>query len=198
MKAFNKNNFSIASLVKREQREQVHVTDDYTEVTNGHFLVRVSSVEIKKEDLPEGPAGSKPSEAPIGTVVSCSSAKKICDAIPKTHMPILNAAWQGKNSDKEFIEFLTTDLEDWTPVIVRRITEHFPDTDKILSETRTPQAKIAFDVGYMKRLCEQLIKMGVKTTKLDIYGQKEAMEMKTLTGDGQDVTILLMLVVRED
>jgi len=199
MKTFNKNNFSIASLVKREQRrDQVHITDNHTEVTNGHFLVRISSGEMKKEDLPESLAGLKPDETPINTVISCSSAKKIHDAIPVvTHRPILNTAWQGKNSDEAFIEFLATDLESWTPVVARRLEERFPDTDKVLAKEE-PQVKIAFNVDYMKRLCEQLARMGIKTTKLNIYGEKEAMEMKAQTDDGQDVTILLMPVKRED
>jgi len=198
MRTFNKNNFSIASLVGREKKyEEIHITDGYTEVTNGHFLMRVYSAETEKGDLPESPVGSKPNEDPIDTTISCLSAKKICDAIPKTHMPILNAAWQGSNSNEEFIEFLTTDLDSWTPVAARRSAKSFPDTDKVFSKG-TPQTKIAFNVDYMKRLCEQLTRMGIRTAKLNIYGKEEAMEMKAQTDDGQDVTILLMPVIRED
>ena len=192
MKAFNKNNFSIAPLAIGGDYEVLHVTDDYTEATNGHLLIRVSSVETEKESLPVPPSGNSPNETPIDAVIPCSSAKKIHDTIPKLrHNERLEIVWQGENSSKEHIEFLATDFEDWMPIISRKIDRQYPPTDKVFPEEK-PQIETRFNVNYMKKICEQLGKMGIKEVDLNFYGNSKVLEMEASTIQEQKVIILLM------
>ena len=197
MKAFNKNNFSIASLAISGPYEGLHITDDYTEVTNGHLLIRISSVETEKESLPIPPSGSLPNEDSIDIVIPCSSAKKIHDTIPKLrYNERLEIVWQGENSSKEYIEFLATDLEDWMPVISRKLSAQYPPTDKVFPEEK-PQIETRVSVDYMKKMCEHLTKMGIKEFDLNFYGNSKVLEMEASTVEGQKVTILLMPRIRD-
>ena len=55
MKVFNKNNFTINTLAPGQSnyaKSNLHITHDFTEVTNGHYIIRVYSKD-QNDDLPE-------------------------------------------------------------------------------------------------------------------------------------------------
>jgi len=87
---FNKTNFRIYSLAEKEARYHlngIHVTPDYTEVTNGHYLIRVDAPYKgkRKEALKDCPIVNK--QAPVTRecefVIPTEAAREIEKNIPK-------------------------------------------------------------------------------------------------------------------
>ena len=62
----------------------IHFTSDFTEVTNGHYLVRITNPKIDPGDLPNGPNGSKVYTEQIETIIPAETAKQIQKNIPKS------------------------------------------------------------------------------------------------------------------
>ena len=197
MKLFNKNNSMIYSLVPKdnEHYQRIRITDDFTEVTNGHYLLRVSTKEEKKEDVPETD-NLKPLKGKINAVISASSAREIEKAIPKKHwQEILNNTWVGQNTNEETIEFISTDLDTWKPVIAKKCTEKYPNTDSLMAANLKdkPSAEICFSPEYMEQICQQSRKAGINMVKLSFYGANRAMKIEgTKIESGQKITVLLM------
>lgn len=197
MKLFNKNNFMIHSLVPKDSAhyQRIRITDDFTEVTNGHYLLRVSTKEEKKEVVPETD-NLKPLKGKINTSISADSAKEIEKAIPKKHwQEILNNTWVGKNTNNETIEFISTNLDTWKPVIARKCTEKYPNTDALIAVNLTdkPSAEICFSPKYMEEICQQFRKAEISMVKLSLYGPNKTMKIEgTKIEGGQKITVLLM------
>jgi hypothetical protein len=195
---FNKFNFDLASLAAGEQRyclNGIHVTNDFTEVTNGHYLMRISTPQINPDELPYGPNQEKPYTGPINAIVSADAAKQIQKNIPKNgNLPILNNAFPGPNTkeDGSSIEFVTTDLETWNPVSVRPVGAKYPNCDAVWPK-KQPNLVMGFNPDYMMKLCQQFKKNKVKVVKLSIYGIHEAMMFEGKNEDTeQDIKALLM------
>ena len=94
---FNKTNFRIHSLAEKASGDYstgIRVTPDFTEVTNGHYLVRVDAPfkGKRKEALRDLPicGDFKPVEKECRFVISADSAKEIERNTPnKEHIPVL-------------------------------------------------------------------------------------------------------------
>jgi len=79
---------------------------------------------------------------------------------------------------------------------VRNQEGRYYDTEKIIPVAK-PKIKLGFNAEYMKKLCEQVTKMGIKGVELSIYGEDKPMKIKGKTSDSetgseQEVLILLM------
>lgn len=200
---FNKTNFRIASLLKTGQWKQrphdyLHVTDGFTEVTNGHYLMRVDSVKLfKKEGLPII-ANIKPKKGKTECLVSKETAQLIEKTIPKSKdLPILEHAWIGANNDKEKTTFVITDMVTETPIVSRNADFQYPATTKLFQKQKEkePKIEIALDPDYMARLCQQFVKAGITYIKLAIYNETETMRLiGTNTETQQEIKALLMPV----
>ena len=198
MKVFNKNNFMIHSLVPTHTRyaqSNLHITSEFTEVTNGHYLIRVYTRENEDNELPETD-NLKPSIEKVDVLISVNSAREIERAIPNSknagHMPILKNAWIGKNTNEETIEFICTDLETWKPVIARKVDERYANTEAIMPKEK-PGTEICFNPEYMEKLCQQFKKAEIGRIKLSIYGNEKAIKLEGKnTADSQRVVALLM------
>jgi len=208
VKLYNRHNFNIASLLPKgygyNVQGNLHITDKYTEASNGHFLIRISTQDILREDLPTN-NGLEPNSSKIDVLIDKDSAKKIQQNIPKNTRTFhhLNSTWIGKNTDNEKAEFIIIDITDWTPVIVRKQEGKFFNTDAIIDDLKKEKSiiELGFNAEYMKGLCEQIIKLKPKAcakgVKLSIYGKDKAIKMEaetndTETGAEQKILILLM------
>jgi len=199
---YNKHNFSIHSLCDKDRDYLgVHVTPEFTEVTNGHYLFRVSTPEIDMDDVPEAPNHPRISPEMISKednicdfVIHKDSGKAIENMIPNRHsyLPVLSNTWLGANTNKEQVEFISTDLEIANSKIIRKAEGKYCNTDKIWSDKEI-KVSLGFNPDLMLKLCQQLKKMDIKYVKMDIRDENEAIE---LTGKsietGQDIRALLM------
>ena len=117
MKIYNKNNFRIISLIKKPHyryAHKLHVTKDFTEVTDGHFLMRVASKEIKIEELPGSENASTPLNKNKTCLLSVKMALRILKLIPRNKkVPAIQHSWFGKKTTTKCTELIATDLETW-------------------------------------------------------------------------------------
>ena len=197
---YNRNNFSIHALCDKDRDYLgVHVTPEFTEVTNGRYLLRVSTPEVGKEDLPEAPGHPRKElkeeeRETIGSfTIHKDAAKAVENMIPKEKYPIiLDNTWLGMNTNEEQAEFISTDLEVANSKIIRKIDGRWPKTDSVFPSGEI-ESTLGFDPDLMLKLCQQLKKMEVKYIKMDIRGENSPIE---LTGDinetSQKVKALLM------
>jgi len=207
IKLFNKQNFSIASLAPNKntyQQEFIHITDNYTEVTNGHYLCRITTQSIAKEDLPIN-NGLKPNNKEIEMLIDKDSAKKIEQNIPtdKDAPPtkFLKSTWVGKNTNEDKAEFIMTDIVNWTPINVQKQEGRYYNTDAIIESVEKDKAviEIGFNVEYMKKLCDQVIKLQskryTKCARLSIYGAEKAMKIEAKTDDTETEKEQKMIII---
>ncbi len=202
---YNRNNFAIAVLAPGAERhylDGIHITPEFTEVTNGHYLVRVSRPEgLEVADLPavhEIMTGKKKGQK-IDFILPASAAKEIEKAIPKNGtIPILRNAWLGDNTNEEYIEFISTDLETHRPIKARKIEAKYPNTEAVLPKT-PPNMSIGFNPDLMIKLCQQFKKMKINAVKLDLRGITEAMALSGQCPETlQKIEALLMPIKIDD
>jgi len=196
---YNKNNFSIHALCDKDRDYLgVHVTPKFTEVTNGHYLLRVSTPEIDMDDLPEAPnhpriaVQTNAEEEACNFVIHKDSGKAIESMIPKHSFPALNSAWIGANTNKEQVEFISTDLEITNSKIIRKLEAKYCDTDRIWPDKEI-KASLGFDPDLMLKLCQQLKKMDIRHIQMSIRDENTAIELTGKNNEtGQDIRALLM------
>lgn len=197
---FNKINFRIHSLATKgsgDYSNGIRITPYFTEVTNGHYLVRVNTPfksQWKKilKDLPL--SDHKPIEKECEFIVHANAAKEIEKNIPnsKTH-PISNHAWIVAD-EKEKATFFTTDLQTEKPVTFRKSDVQYPDTDAIIEE-RKGKAPIVIGLNpdYMMQICQQYKKADIRCVSLSLYDLHKAMKiMGTSVESQQTITTILM------
>jgi len=196
MKVFNKNNFMIHSLVPREYKYGlgIHITNDFTEATNGHYLIRVYCRDEEKDNLPET-ENLKPSEEKIDALISADSAREIERAIPKgLSTEALNSAWIGKNTNENRVEFICTDLETWRPIIARKMEGKFARTESVMNIMKEPIIKIGLNVEYVERLCQQFKKAGIRTIEVSVYGKEDAVKLEGKSADEKEQKVVALLM----
>ena len=203
---YNKANFRIHSLAGKDRYggESIHVTPDYTEVTNGHYLIRVDAphndIYRKKtlQDLPQ-PNGYKPVEKECEFVLPANTAKEIERNIPQARsLPELKYAWIVENTE-DTATFLTTDLQTHKPVVFRKLEGRYPSTERIMNtyEDNAP-ITIGFNPDYMMKICDQYKKAGITCVALSLYGLNQGMRLEgTDIENNQTITTILMPVKTE-
>ena len=199
---YNKNNFQIAELTPKEGKyyqNGVHVTNEYTEVTNGHYAVRVSTPKDGKEMVSEFPLlnGKEPVELEEdGCIISSKFAKAVGDAIPKNlSLPVLQntVAVESKGDD---IEFAVTDLDVTRFLRGRKIDSKFPDIDAVIHK-EDGEFVISVDPDYLIKVMQQYKKMKIKTARFDFYGQNSAIKITGKDDKEQKCLSILMPVKTE-
>lgn len=192
----NKRNFAILRLVSNGYYiTGIRLTEKFTEVTNGHYLVRVSTPKgLDLKELPRDKIHRPYPNKRIDVVVPVDVAKKIAAGIPSSSsIPILNGTWLGSNTSKELAEFLTTDLSTWNASTFALEDHKFPDTDKLLRKKRRAKLKVGFNIRYLRDIFDALLKMGFESTLLEFRGDKEPVRiLASKIGEDQDVVALLM------
>lgn len=206
---YNRNNFSIASLCSGESKyylNGIHFTPEHTEVTNGHYLARVSvpfsgkSLKEALNDLPkvehyepkkENGNGEECFTFPVGASIEVEKS------IPKERdLRALNNAWITENTNKEEAEFVTTDLTTTRPIKARKIEGKWVNSDAIMPKDK-PEMTLGFNPEYMFKICRLFQKMKLRQVRLDIYGEKKAMRMIGKTEEDQEVIVLLMPTITD-
>jgi len=204
---FNKTNFRIYSLAEKEARyylNGIHVTPDYTEVTNGHYLIRVDAPYKgkRKEALKDCPIVNEqvPVEKECEFVIPADTAKEIEKNIPKERsLTQLNNAWVVEDTE-ETATFITTDLNTTKPITFRKIDGKSLNTNAVIDNvSKKAPITIGFNAEYMMKICQQYKKADIKCVSLSLFGLKKAMKLEgTSTEHDQTITTVLMPCVLGD
>lgn len=203
---FNRHNFSIASLCpKAEDRyiaNGIHLTKDYTEVTNGHYLIRVNvpfkgESKEKIEHYPSLEGKEIKTDFPLdqSVIVDFETAKDIEKAIPKHKtLDILNHAIISTDSNDKETEFITYDLVRQKSIKSVNSGGRYPNTEAVLkpSEESNKTLIIGVNPEYLMKLGQQFKKMGCKNMKLEFQDKDHAIRISAITDEQQDVIALLM------
>ena len=198
---YNKTNFRIHSLAEKESRyylNGLHVTPNYTEVTNGHYLIRVDAPFSGKrkevlKDLPT-PNNYKPVTKESKFILPADTARELEKNIPNERsITILNNAWLVEDKEDE-ATFITTDMQTTKPVTFRKVDQRFPNTDSILEKIpKDAPITIGFNPDYMIKICQQYKKAGIQGVALSLYGTETAMKIQGKdVHNEQTITSLLM------
>lgn len=204
---YNKTNFRIASLAPGDERyylNGIHITEDFTEVTNGHYLMRVASVKKgEHNELPER-EGLKPAKGEINCTIGAKVSKEIEKAIPVRRkvntLPILQHSWIVQNgAGNGQVKFMTTDLEQDQIITADKIDGQYPRTDKVLDTIKKEKVvtEISFSAEYMMKLCEQFKEAEIKKITLTIHGETKAMELKGENVNEQQKIVALLMPMRD-
>lgn len=194
----NKFSLDLVILAEKENRyylNGLHVTSEFTEVTNGHYVMRISNVKVDPNDYPVGPNGETLYTKPIDIIVPTEVVKRLQKNIPtKVHIPILQNAIPGGNTkeDMSSVEFVMFDLTVWSPIIFKPENAKYPNTDAVMPEKQA-ELEIGFNPDYMIKICQQFKKNGVGCVKLSLYGAESAMQLEGKNMDtNQEIKAVLM------
>lgn len=199
MTVLNKKNLDICRLSPGdvEHNSGLHITEKFTEITNGHYVVRVSIVKQDSVELPKSKLHKPLKRKRIDCIIEKKTAEKVMKMISGRggeYRSWENFAWIGQNTDAKNTEFITSDLETFNTIVEKRNGKKFPDVNKLMKSqglTRKGKTRIAFNPEYMKKICEQFGKTGVRSIKLTFYNENKAIKLEGLGGD-QEITALLM------
>ena len=194
----NRNNLALHKLCEKDRYylNGIHVTDDYTEVTNGHYLVRVSTIRQDIDDMPNDLNGNGPTIKQVETIIKAEDAKDIEGTLPKVGYPAVDQKAWFINQDDEKLNIGAFE-KSWT---IAPLDGRFPRVDNIwpAKQGKEAQSIIRFNLEYMERLCA-FMKKALKSkhcnpnVKLTIYNENTAMELTAEDSDtGQTIEALLM------
>ena len=202
---YNKHNFSIHNMDDRRTIIRgIRVTKDFTEITNGHYAVRVYTpfqdcIESTVKDLPDVGEHLNVATDFESCVIALRVAKEVEKAIPAkaTFAPILENAWITQRTDAKHIEFCTSDLDITKPIRAKVEDIRYPDIDAIIPTKKEPEYVTAFSAEYMMKICQQFKRMGINCVDIDFFGKESAIKMSGKTAEGQKLLVVLMPMKRE-
>lgn len=185
----NQANLDTVQFVKRGEGETslggVHITEEYTESTNGKYAVRVPLPDVDSEEFVETPG-----EGMDGDIILSVDVLKNTK-IPKSHISILQHACLSKNDS--FYYLSTTDLGTMSTAKTEPIEGQFPVIDKVTPK-RKPGYSITFNAKLLKEVCSYVAKHGgvYEKMKFSFYGPTRAAKIDFETDQGQKGFFLLM------
>lgn len=199
---YNKSNFQIVSLAPGKDRYHIsgiHITKDYTEVTNGHYVVRVSTPVNKKEMAKEFSrlGNKKPTELKEGCFIKSGFAKVVGDAIHKNlDAPILGNAVIVESKGDE-VEFAVTDLEVTRFLKGRKGDGKYPDIDAIIPKE---EGKLVISVNpdYLIKILQQYKKMNINRVRLDLYSDTQPIKITGITPERDQECLSILMPMKTE
>jgi len=153
---------TIASTDKtRYNLNRLHVTEKYTEATDGPCLMRVEKAEMDPKDYPaEGIPGHE-FEKDIDIQIPIDSLKNL--KTPKTKLPILEYACISTNGKDCYVT--TTDLQSVNSVTIPGDIQEsqYADTGQVIPKFEPNAIKFGVDARLLSRIVDFATKYGAKT-----------------------------------
>ena len=199
---FNKTNLNVSKLCDTSRHYLgLHVTNNYTEATDGHIAVRVEAMKQDPSDMPgcPGEINQSPIEEDFSVIISKDNAVKLLKSLPKSRLPAIDQKTWVYSNDKEMIGFSMTDLESWTPLILRKEEAKFPDIDACLPKENKQGFEITLDANILSKLANFYASNCKNSIKLIFHKQENGdpdpqgiIMFQGETEDDQTVSSLLM------
>lgn len=202
---FNKKNFLIFALAPSgndygSKTGGIHVTHKHTEVTNGHYAVRIAVPPNgdAKVELPKSKHHKRFKRKRIDVVISKAAAESVLKGIPGTGFACDSLTWVGRRTEDEHTEFVSSEFGITRSAVVENIEGKFPDIEPVIksqSLRRKPRVEVGFNPEYMKKLCDFFIKSKIRNVKMSLFAPDKAMVLED-SHDGKEgrqaVYVLLM------
>ena len=173
----------------------VAVTEKYSEVTNGHFMIReyfaIGGERLPVSDFPS--AGLPEKVEPNGSgpiLVPAMLAREAAAAIPKSStIPILMTALVGRQNGSVVLQ--STDLESYRVSKGLLGEGKWPKTDDIIPKGE-PTAVMGFSPDYFERIAKIFRERGVKTVKLELFPEGKPAKFSGAMPSGGQLEAILM------
>lgn len=187
---YNRKNFLIGSLApgdKERQNVGVHVTHKFTEVTNGHYAVRVATPPNGegKLEIPKNRSHGPIRRKRINVTISKVAAEAVLKGIPGSGSDYtssyLDMTWIGRRTDEKQTEFISAEYGITKSATVENLEAKFPDVDKMIKEyklRRKAKVVIGFSPEYLKKICDYFIKAKVPMVKMSIYSPDKPVKIE--------------------
>ena len=199
----NKNNLLVSKVAskddKREGLKSIRFTQNYTEATDGHRLVRITYPEqIKQDQLPTNIKTEDVQEIKE-FIIPATSTKDI--KFYKGPLDFMDQAFVnvGATNANGSANFISTDLESTSSPEIKKVDSQWPDTDKVWPEG-TPIFEVAVNAQYLEDLCNiakslDKNKNSHHTMVMRFFGPNLGIILEAKEpGTGQIMTALLMPV----
>lgn len=198
----NKHNLNIAKLAPKEASRfnvnAIRVTPNETVVTDGHYMMVVSTVALSADTFPNNPDSGltvRDDFAPFN--LNAKAALAAAASLPKrTPIPVLGCAAVAMNGDLK-PKLLTTDLEQVQTFPADEGS--FPDWQRVMPKADDMPFVIGLDARLLRPLLEQFIafqdsKRQPAVVDFRFKDARSAILMTTRTdrSDGQTMTAVLM------
>ena len=200
----NKHNLQIADLCdKRESRytvDAIHVTDQYSEVTNGHYLVRVSTSKLCTDaDFPAVNGFVPANGEATDTLLSREVAQEVCKAIPsKSTIAVLKHAAIATHEKQ--VSIAVTDLETPKVFHLEALDGHYPNIDSVIPKEGFAKLTFGVDARYLMMLAKSAIahaghgKVKTAVIKIEVKAANSALKLSCANSEGQTWVAVLMPV----
>lgn len=177
----------------RYNLNSIHVTDSYTEATNGHILARVSlPFQFPIDDIPEV-IKTEDAEYIEPFIMPAKAAMLIKTFKAKKHggYPCLNDALYidvEKTNMNGTVKFMTTDLDSTLTPELSKIKEEYPPCDRVIPKVNPVNDKAfhaVFDISYLETLLAIAKSTGAEEVCID-SGNTYVSEAVLLTAEYAD------------
>ena len=145
----------------RYNLNRLHVTEKYTEATDGHCLVRVEKAEMDPADYPTQGIPGYEFEKDIDIQIPIDSLKNF--KTHKTKLPILEYACISTNNKECYVT--TTDLRSVNSVTIPGDIQEsqYVDTDQVIPKFEPDAIKFGIDARLLSKIVDFATKYGAKT-----------------------------------
>lgn len=201
MLALNKNNLLIADCASKEDGryilQTVRIEKHRTIATDGKILIRVSTPNLDKEQIP-AIQGIEKSDTQIKPfLLPANECLKIAKSVPKVKsLPILNHIFVDteKTNQNGFAVLGQTDL-DTSPVYqVRKIEGDYPDIEQV--SPKDPVLTIRFNPEFLIRVLRHAQRINQESVELKFYAPDKPVSITSRGEDGQTMRALVIPKVR--
>jgi len=182
----------------------VHVTQKFTEATDGHFLVRVTPPNGDTEvEFPKKKGFGPFRRKRIDVCIPVAAAKGLVTAVDQTrhtHLPTEGLLCVGRNTDAESVEFLAWTGQQYISVSAKVEETKYPKTEGVVKAAvrRRPKSVVAFSPRLMSKLCSYLEKVGASQVLLEIRKPEEAMVLRAKAGTNEVLMLLMPMKVFDE
>jgi hypothetical protein len=200
----NKHNLNIAKLASKEASRftlsGIRITPTETVVTDGHCLMKVSTVAISSEEFPvcQG-SGVTPQDDFKPFNLDAAQALKASAQLPKkSTIPVLGCAAVAVNGNPDRPALLTTDLEQFSTFKAME-SGNYPDYERVIPKAENAPFAIGLDAKLIKAMMEQFIAFidskGSAGITLRFTDERTAVLMEAKSGEQTMLGVLMPMQI---
>jgi len=198
---FSRMNFLIGQFVKKTTGSYangvVHLTERFSEVTNGHWLIRVHVPEQDGE-IPSAPGLRPYTKKRFEMKLTESSAADIVRELDRNKknygdMGMNGKSWVTKQFKEAAVVFGFVGPKGPKGIAADGEEMKFPNTDAVMKLLRRkPKLRVGLSPEYLRTMCDVFQKAGATAMVFSFYGDDKALKIETVNCAETHVEAILM------
>lgn len=177
-----KKNFALGKILKvlgdpESSSYGLHITREHTEITNGHFAIRMTHSEQREFEFAP--------DLPIDVRLSPEDAVNIASSLGKENH--IKAVMPAQDRESVQVEFDSGEIR-----ILRMRDEPYPDIDSV-TPSNPPLFTISLDVDYLIAILQAIKATGMTGAMLEFRGSRDVVVIRpAMQSENPVVQALLM------